>query len=110
MILSGRLLKEKLDYMLHDQSVTKEDLIDILLMSIEEGLSAQQAISDIFIEGFEELIDLETILDSSDRANGCHVIENVDLSCIGNQKEVQLKILININHQSTGKPCELYCV
>ena len=43
-------------------------------------------------------------------ANGCHVIENVDLSCIGNQKEVQLKILININHQSTGKPCELYCV
>jgi hypothetical protein len=37
-------------------------------MSIEEGLSAQQAISDIFIEGFEELIDLETILDSSDRA------------------------------------------
>jgi hypothetical protein len=68
MILSGRLLKEKLDYMLHDQSVTKEDLIDILLMSIEEGLSAQQAISDIFIEGFEELIDLETILDSSDRA------------------------------------------
>lgn len=68
MILSGRLLKEKLDYMLHDQSVTKEDLIDILLMSIEEGLTAQQAISDIFIEGFEELIDLETILDSSDRA------------------------------------------
>lgn len=43
-------------------------------------------------------------------ANGCHVIENVDLSCIGNQKEVLLKILININHQSTGKPCELYCV
>ena len=43
-------------------------------------------------------------------ANGCHVIENVDLSCIGNQKEVPLKILININHKSTGKPCELYSI
>lgn len=68
MELTGRLLKEKLDYMLHDQSVTKEDLIDILLMSIEEGLTAQQAISDIFIEGFDDTIDLETILDNSDRA------------------------------------------
>lgn len=68
MILSGRLLKEKLDYMLHDQSVTKEDLIDILLMSIEEGLTAQQAISDIFIEGFDEIIkeDLELSLDGYD--------------------------------------------
>lgn len=41
-------------------------------------------------------------------ANGCHVIENVDLSCIGNQKRIQLKILINTAHKSTGKPCELY--
>lgn len=68
MELTGRLLKEKLDYMLHDQSVTKEDLIDILLMSIEEGLTAQQAISDIFIEGFDDIIDLESILDNSDKA------------------------------------------
>ncbi|MDY3069333.1 MAG: hypothetical protein SOR57_06705 [Parabacteroides sp.] len=42
--------------------------------------------------------------------NGCHVIENVDLSCIGNQKKVQLKISINVEHESTGKPCELYCI
>lgn len=41
---------------------------------------------------------------------GCHVIENVDLSGIGNQEIIQLKILININHPSTGKPCELYSV
>jgi hypothetical protein len=68
MLLSGRILKEKIRHLSEDSTITKEDLIDILLMSIEEGLSAQQAISDIFIEGFEELIDLETILDSSDRA------------------------------------------
>ena len=43
-------------------------------------------------------------------ANGCHVIENVDFSCIGKQKNIQLKILINIDHKSTGKPCELYCM
>lgn len=48
--------------------------------------------------------------DKTCEANGCHVIENVDLSCINSQNKVQLKILININHQSTGKPCELYCV
>lgn len=67
-ILSGRLLKEKLEYIAQDQSVTKEDLIDVLFMSIEEGLSAQQAISDIFIDGFDNNIDLEIMLDNSDRA------------------------------------------
>lgn len=46
--------------------------------------------------------------DKTCEANGCHVIENVDLSSIGNQKKVQLRILININYKSTGKPCELY--
>ena len=42
--------------------------------------------------------------------NGCHVIENVDLSCIGNLETIRLKILISIHHPSTGKPCELYCI
>ena len=48
--------------------------------------------------------------DKTCEASGCHVIENVDLSCIRNQKKIQLKILINIGHKSTGKPCELYCI
>lgn len=66
---SARILKEKLDYMLLDTSVTKEDCIDILLMSLEEGISVQQAISDCYISGFDdELIDLESLLEDNDRA------------------------------------------
>lgn len=68
MLLSGRILKEKIRYLSEDSTITKEDLIDVLLMSIEEGLSAQQAISDIFIEGFEDTVDLEVMLDISDKA------------------------------------------
>ena len=66
---SARVLKEKLNYMLQDTSVTKEDLIDILLMSLEEGISVQEAISDCYISGFDDdMIDLESILEDTDRA------------------------------------------
>ena len=66
---SARILKEKLNYMLQDTSVTKEDLIDILLMSLEEGISVQEAISDCYISGFDDdMIDLESILEDTDRA------------------------------------------
>lgn len=41
---------------------------------------------------------------------GCHVIENVDLSCMKNISYVFLKILIDINHPSSGKPCKLFCL
>lgn len=40
--------------------------------------------------------------------NGCHVIENVDLSYMNNKDSVLLKILIDITYPSTGKPCKLY--
>lgn len=66
---SGRVLKEKLEYMLYDKDVTKEDLIDILLMSLEEGISVQEAISDCCISGFDDdMIDLESMMECSDRA------------------------------------------
>lgn len=66
---SARVLKEKLNYMLQDTSVTKEDLIDILLMSLEEGISVQEAVSDYYISGFDDdMIDLESILEDTDRA------------------------------------------
>ncbi len=48
--------------------------------------------------------------DKTCEANGCHVIENVDLSLIQEQESAQIKILINIDHPSTGKPCEIYCL
>lgn len=41
-------------------------------------------------------------------AKGCHVIENVDLSLIKDQKSICIRVLIDIHHLSTGKPCELY--
>lgn len=65
---SGRILKEKIRYLSEDSTITKEDLIDILYMSIEEGLSVEEAISDFPLEGFDDMIDLEIILDNSDRA------------------------------------------
>ena len=65
MILSGRILKEKIRYLSEDGTITKEDLIDILYMSIEEGLSVEEAISDFPLEGFDETIreDLELIME-----------------------------------------------
>lgn len=41
-------------------------------------------------------------------ANGCHVIENVDLSVLGEERVIEIAINIDINHHSTGKPCEVY--
>ena len=68
MILSGRILKEKIRYLSEDSTITKEDLMDILYMLIEEGLSIEEAISDFPLEGFDETIkeDLELSLDRYD--------------------------------------------
>ena len=65
MVLSGRILKEKIRYLSEDSTSTKEDLIDILYMSIEEGLSVEEAISDFPLEGFDETLkeDLELIME-----------------------------------------------
>ena len=65
MILSGRILKEKIRYLSEDSTITKEDLIDILYMSIEEGLSVEEAISDFPLEGFDEILkeNLELIME-----------------------------------------------
>ena len=68
MALSGRILKEKIRYLSEDSTITKEDLIDILYMSIEEGLSVEEAISDFPLECFDETLkeDLELSLDGYD--------------------------------------------
>ena len=68
MILPGRILKEKIRYLSEDNTITKEDLIDILYMLIEEGLSVEEAISDFPLEGFDEILkeDLELSLDGYD--------------------------------------------
>ena len=65
MILSGRILKEKIRYLSEYSTITKEDLIDILYMSVEEGLSVEEAISDFPLEGFDETLkeDLELIME-----------------------------------------------
>ena len=68
MALSGRILKDKIRYLSEDSTITKEDLIDILYMLIEEGLSVEEAISDFPLEGFDEILkeDLELSLDGYD--------------------------------------------
>lgn len=47
-------------------------------------------------------------LDKICEKNKCHAIENVDLSSLKGRQSIQLKIIIDIKNQSTGKPCELY--
>ena len=68
MVLSGRILKEKIRYLSEDNTITKEDLIDILYMLIEEGLSVEEAISDFPLEGFDEILkeDLELIMEHNE--------------------------------------------
>ena len=68
MILSGRILKEKIRYLSEDNTIIKEDLIDILYMSIEERLSVEEAISDFPLEGFDEILkeDLELIMEHNE--------------------------------------------
>lgn len=46
--------------------------------------------------------------DKKCEANGCHVIENVDLTSVKDKKSIQIKISINASHPSTGKP--LNCI
>lgn len=52
----------------------------------------------------KKLINFDKICE----ANGCHVIENADLSCLEEEKNIKLKILINLDHFLSGKPCEIY--
>lgn len=41
--------------------------------------------------------------------HGCHVIENVDLHSVNNGfKIIRLRIIIDMDIKSTGKPCQLY--
>ena len=56
----------------------------------------------------EEVLNIS--FDKKCEANGCHVIENVDLTSVKDKKSIQIKISINVSHPSTGKPCELYCM
>lgn len=48
--------------------------------------------------------------DKTCEVNGCHVIENVNLASVKDKKYIMMKILINVSHPSTGKPCEVYCM
>lgn len=41
-------------------------------------------------------------------AHKCHVIENADLTSIRNVRNIKLKIIVDKDHPSTGKPCKLY--
>lgn len=81
---------------------------------LEETLNSILAKKPLFIiidsHGIAEKGKKHISFDKICEANGCHVIENVDLSCIQGQTSAQIKILINIDYPSTGKPCELYCM
>ncbi len=47
-------------------------------------------------------------IDKACEAHHCHVIENADLSPLKGIQEIQVKIIIDAENPSTGKPCKLY--
>ena len=49
----AKALKQKLEFMEQDESVSKQDLIEILYMSIEEGISTEEAIENCIVPAFE---------------------------------------------------------
>lgn len=108
---------ENMALLLHTANLEKNEYGTDVYFATESFLSEEVLHSilekkPLFIvidsHGIAEKGKVHIEFDKTCEANGCHVIENVDLSCIGNQKVIQLKILVNINHKSTGKPCELY--
>ena len=62
--IKAKALKQKLEFMEQDESVSKQDLIEILYMSIEEGISSEEAIEGCIIPAFEAYD--ESQLDESD--------------------------------------------
>ena len=78
----------------------------------EEILNAVLEKKPLFIiidsHGIAEKGNKHIDFDKICEANGCHVIENADLSCLGEEKNIQLRILINLDHLSSGKPCKVY--
>ena len=49
----AKAVKQKLEFMEQDESVSKQNLIEILYMSIEEGISTEEAIEGYIIPAFE---------------------------------------------------------
>lgn len=64
----GRKLKQKLEFIESSDTITKEEIMDILYMAIEEESSLEEAILDYYIPEIDETIDLEDIMDENDRA------------------------------------------
>lgn len=62
--IQAKALKQKLEFMEQDESVSKQDLLEILYMSIEEGISTEEVIENCIVPAFEAYD--ESQLDESD--------------------------------------------
>lgn len=62
----GRKLKQKLEFIESSDTITKEEIMDILYMAIEEESSLEEAILDFYIPEIDDTIDLEDIMDEND--------------------------------------------
>ena len=66
--MKKQTLKHKLEYLLENNSITKEDIMDILFMTIEGDIGVAQAIEDFEIDYVfeDDEIDLEEVLNRND--------------------------------------------
>jgi len=62
----GRKLQQKLEYIESSDSISKEEIMDIIYMAIEEEGSLEQSILDYYIPEIDDTIDLEDIIDQND--------------------------------------------
>jgi len=68
--IQAKALKQKLEFMEQDGSVSKQDLVEILYMSIEEGITIEEAIEDCIVPAFEAY-DESQFDESSDWEESC---------------------------------------
>lgn len=88
------------DYFRRDTSLSPETL--------EAILSLHPVFIIIDSHGIAEKGEKHIAFDKQCEHHGCHVIENADLTPLGDHGSAILKILIDISYPSSGKPCALY--
>lgn len=74
----GRKLKEKLDFISEDTSITKEEVLDIIHMAIEEDITIEDAILDCYIPQFDDIIDIEDVMDRYDSWKDEQLLSNME--------------------------------
>ena len=76
--------------------------------AIEALLAKHPAFVVIDSHGLGKSGAVHTGIDKRCEAESCHVIENADLSSRSEERRLHLRIEVELDHPSTGKPCRIW--